>query len=120
MESAFVLQFSFKHPWTKITSSDQEAQPARGIVALSKPPCHTAGHWGSAANTFNWQKLFAQTTSLLTAAFPALQELQHLHLGYIQMSSGYTRVYMQHLIPRASWYSPKPTPFSTKKSLVWK
>lgn len=88
--SAFVLQFSLKHPWTKITSCDQaaQAQLPKEAVALSKPPCHTAGHLGSAANEHIQlaeadfaQQLFTQATSLHTAAFPPLQELQHLHLG---------------------------------------
>lgn len=40
MHSAFVLQFNFKHPWTKITSSDREAQAwlPKEAKALSKPP----------------------------------------------------------------------------------
>lgn len=89
MYSAFVLQFSFKHPWTKITSCDQEAraQLPKEAVALSKPPCHTAGHLVSAANEHIQlaeadfaQQVFTQTTSLHTAAFPLLRELQHLHL----------------------------------------
>lgn len=46
-------------------------------------PAILQGTWAlQQMSTFSWLKqLFTQTTSLHTAAFPPLQELQHLHLG---------------------------------------